>query len=44
MHFYKQTFSNANENIYDNLLSIFKGIYKPKINYTYNYDSTDYFG
>ena len=41
MYFYKQTFSDPNENIFYTLLKNFKSlnIYQPDINYTYNYDS-----
>ena len=41
MYFYKQTFSDANENIFYTLLRNIKGMnfYQPYINYTYNYDA-----
>ena len=38
MYFYKQTFSDANENVFKRLFSNFKTSYQKKINYTYNYD------
>ena len=43
MYFYKQTYSDPNENNFYSLLKIFRafGIYRPKINYTYNYDVTN---
>ena len=46
MFFYKQTFSDVNENLFYNLFKKFKGfnIYKPDINYTYNYDVSNHFG
>ena len=46
MYFYKQTFSEVNENIFYSLLRYLKvlNIYKPDIKYTYNYDASNYFG
>ena len=41
MYFYKQTFSDVNENVFYSLLKNFKslGIYQPEIKFTYNYDA-----
>ena len=47
MFFGKETFTDANENMFYNLLSVFPlsfNLYRPKIHFTYNYDNQNYFG
>ena len=46
MFFYKQTFSDPNENVFYSVLRNLKSlnIYRPDIKYAYNYDVQNYFG
>ena len=46
MYFGKDVFSDANENVFYTILKNFKRyqLYRPKIDYTINHDSENYFG